>query len=142
MIFISCILAISCKPSKKVQIDGEMKVWHTITLTFNGPETTEYDTINPFTDYRLDIEFTDGSQKINVPGYYAADGDAAHAAFSFDCARLAAPERAGDRTVRGMGGGGFRADPVGGGEGLAGNPVLRDQRLGNGPDCRKRPGAW
>ena len=72
-----CFLAISCKPSKKVQIEGEMKVWHTITLTFDGPETTEYDTTNPFTDYRLDVEFTSDNQKINVPGYYAADGDAA-----------------------------------------------------------------
>ena len=54
-----------------------MKVWHTITFTFNGPETSEYDTINPFTDYRLDVEFTKGNNKIIVPGYYAADGNAA-----------------------------------------------------------------
>ncbi len=72
-----CFIAISCRPSKTVQIDGEMKIWHTITLTFDGPETTEYDTTNPFTDYRLDVGFTDGIRKINVPGYYAADGDAA-----------------------------------------------------------------
>jgi len=76
MIFISCIVAISCKPSKTDHIDGEMKVWHTITFTFDGPVTSEYDTINPFTDYRLDVEFTNSSNKIVVPGYYAADGNA------------------------------------------------------------------
>ena len=55
-----------------------MKVWHTITFTFTGPAASEYDTINPFTDYRLDVEFTKGSQKIIVPGYFAADGKAAN----------------------------------------------------------------
>ena len=54
-----------------------MKIWHTITLTFTGPSVSEYDTVNPFTDYRLDIEFTNGQQKIIVPGYFAADGNAA-----------------------------------------------------------------
>jgi hypothetical protein len=54
-----------------------MKTWHIITFTFAGPGTSEFDTINPFTDYRLDLEFTDGRQKINVPGYFAADGNAA-----------------------------------------------------------------
>jgi hypothetical protein len=77
LIVVLCFLTVSCKQTNKVHIEGEMKVWHTITLTFDGPETTEYDTANPFLDYRLDVEFTDGSQKINVPGYYAADGDAA-----------------------------------------------------------------
>ena len=72
-----CFLAVSCKSPMKVQIEGEMKVWHTITFTFDGPETSEYDTINPFTDYRLDVEFTEGNQKLTIPGYYAADGNAA-----------------------------------------------------------------
>jgi len=53
-----------------------MKEWHSITLTFTGPETSEYDTINPFTDYRLDVEFTGGGKKFIVPGYFAADGNA------------------------------------------------------------------
>ncbi len=67
----------SCVSSTSVQVTGEMKVWHTITFTFNGPASSEYDTINPFTDYRLDIEFSDGRQTIHVPGYFAADGTAA-----------------------------------------------------------------
>jgi hypothetical protein len=67
----------ACNVSHQVQVTGEMKVWHTVTFTFTGPAASEYDTINPFTDYRLDVEFTSGSQKISVPGYYAADGNAA-----------------------------------------------------------------
>jgi hypothetical protein len=77
LIILFCLLAVSCNRSKKVQIEGEMKVWHTITFTFTGPEASEYDTINPFTDYRLDAEFTNGTQKLIVPGYFAADGNAA-----------------------------------------------------------------
>ncbi len=66
----------SCGSSTTVQVTGEAKVWHTITFTFTGPASSEYDTINPFTDFRLDVEFTNGLQKIIVPGYFAADGDA------------------------------------------------------------------
>ena len=67
----------SCVSSSSFQVTGEMKVWHTITFTFTGPESSEFDTINPFTDYRLDVEFTNGKQEIYVPGYFAADGNAA-----------------------------------------------------------------
>ncbi|OFY62565.1 MAG: hypothetical protein A2V64_08550 [Bacteroidetes bacterium RBG_13_43_22] len=65
----------SCTSSSQTEISGEMKAWHTVTLTFRGPNAAEYDTINPFTDYRLDVEFSDGSQKIFIPGYFAADGN-------------------------------------------------------------------
>ncbi|WP_109829875.1 DUF5060 domain-containing protein [Reichenbachiella versicolor] len=63
--------------SYAADISGELKQWHTITLQFKGPETSEYDTLNPFLDYRLDATFTMGDQSITVAGYYAADGDAA-----------------------------------------------------------------
>jgi Domain of unknown function (DUF5060)/Putative collagen-binding domain of a collagenase len=72
------LLVSACNTSDQVRVAGEMKVWHTITFTFPGPAASEYDTINPFTDYRLDVEFTNGSQKIIVPGYFAADGNAAY----------------------------------------------------------------
>ena len=45
----------ACNTSDQVLVTGEIKVWHTITFTFDGHETSEYDTINPFTDYRLDV---------------------------------------------------------------------------------------
>ncbi|MHC4771927.1 MAG: DUF5060 domain-containing protein, partial [Planctomycetota bacterium] len=59
-------------------VEGELKVWHKVTLSFDGPQTSETATPNPFTDFRLDVTFTRPSgQKYAVPGYYAADGDAA-----------------------------------------------------------------
>lgn len=71
------IYATSCRKDPAVLISGEFKEWHTLTLTFAGPETSEYDTVNPFTDYRLNIDFTNGPIKITVPGYFAADGNSA-----------------------------------------------------------------
>lgn len=70
------LLAASCKKEQKARVSGELRVWHDVVLTFNGPEASEFDTINPFTDYRLDVEFSKGERKISVPGYYAADGNA------------------------------------------------------------------
>lgn len=62
-----------------VVITGEMRIWHKITLAFlNGPMTSETATPNPFTDYRLDVTFINGEEKYVVPGYFAADGDAAN----------------------------------------------------------------
>jgi len=57
-------------------------MWHKITLDFSGPVTSETAEPNPFTDYRLDVTFThtsSGKTRV-VPGYYAADGDAANTA--------------------------------------------------------------
>ena len=71
------LLCWNCSDRKAVEITGEMKVWHKMTLTFEGPLTSEYDTLNPFTSYRLDVEFKNGEKSYLVPGYYAADGNAA-----------------------------------------------------------------
>jgi hypothetical protein len=63
-----------------VEISGELKQWHKVTLTLDGPFAHEMDTApNPFTDYNLTVTFTheSGSPKYRVPGYFAADGDAA-----------------------------------------------------------------
>jgi len=70
------ILFSSC--TKKAEINGEMKVWHNITLTFEGPESSETATPNPFTNYRLNVTFKHGDKTYIVPGYYAADGNAAN----------------------------------------------------------------
>ena len=77
VLFAICLSVASCTPASQVKITGDLKTWHTITLTFTGPASSEYDTINPFTDYRLDVEFSNDRQKIIVPGYFAADGNAA-----------------------------------------------------------------
>lgn len=57
-------------------LSGELKKWHRITLTFEGPESFEDSKENPFTNYKLDVTFKQGARSVTVPGYYAADGNA------------------------------------------------------------------
>lgn len=63
-----------------VNLVGELKKWHTVTLTFDGPQTSEMAEPNPFLYYRLDVTFThpESGTTYTVPGYYAADGNAAN----------------------------------------------------------------
>jgi len=63
--------------SQAAEASGELKTWHKITLTFDGPQSSETATPNPFTDYRLTVIFSKGEKHYVVPGYYAADGNAA-----------------------------------------------------------------
>ncbi|MDH7444457.1 carbohydrate-binding protein [Aquimarina sp. 2201CG14-23] len=58
--------------------EGELKRWHKVTLTFNGPNTSETANPNPYSDYRLEVTFThQGSNRsYKVPGYFAACGNA------------------------------------------------------------------
>jgi hypothetical protein len=58
-------------------VSGETKAWHRVTVTFDGPSTSEGATPNPFRDYRLDVTFTKGTRSLRVPGFYAGDGNAA-----------------------------------------------------------------
>ncbi|MBM4157090.1 MAG: DUF5060 domain-containing protein, partial [Lentisphaerae bacterium] len=63
-----------------VVVSGELKQWHKVTLTLDGPYAHERDTQpNPFTDVRLNVTFTheSGAPRYVVPGYFAADGNAA-----------------------------------------------------------------
>ncbi|MGF1452464.1 MAG: DUF5060 domain-containing protein [Opitutales bacterium] len=63
-----------------VKIAGEMRPWHPVTLTLAGPYAKETDTEpNPFLDYRMTVRFVhaSGAPEYFVPGYFAADGDAA-----------------------------------------------------------------
>ena len=59
-------------------VTGERKQWHKVTLTLDGPQSSESADPNPFLDYRLTVTFThaSGSPRYAVPGYFAADGDA------------------------------------------------------------------
>ncbi|MFT7589571.1 MAG: hypothetical protein ACI959_001790 [Limisphaerales bacterium] len=59
------------------ELTGELKQWHGVTLTFDGPSLCEDGSVNPFMDYRLTVTFTDGVKSFIVPGYFAADGNAA-----------------------------------------------------------------
>lgn len=80
-LFAGMALAVSSSVSAlepAVEIDGKLDKWHKVTLTFDGPSSSERATPNPFTDYRLDVTFTGPSgQACVVPGFYAADGQAA-----------------------------------------------------------------
>lgn len=73
--FVSCTSGGNQAPA---DISGELKVWHNITLTFDGPEADEMDENNPFLHYRLVGIFTQGDRSFQIPGYFAADGDAAN----------------------------------------------------------------
>jgi hypothetical protein len=90
-------------------VSGELRQWHKVTLTMDGPRASQYgqtllvvdqasETLaldvrpnagppgrlgfmhpNPFLDYRLTVTFTheSGVPSYAVPGYFAADGNAA-----------------------------------------------------------------
>ena len=51
--------------------------YEVITLDFKGPETSEVAENNPFLNYRLVAEFTNGSEEYQIRGFYDADGNAA-----------------------------------------------------------------
>src|SRR5262249_52950293 len=62
-------------------VSGELKQWHKVTLTFDGPNANETDnTPNPFLDYRMTVTFVheSGAPAYAGPGYFAADGNAAN----------------------------------------------------------------
>lgn len=58
-------------------VTGELKKWHRITVTLDGPEASEQGKPNPFRDYRLLVTFSRGSSRQVVQGFFAADGQAA-----------------------------------------------------------------
>src|SRR5688572_21276331 len=62
----------------EARVDGELRRWHRVTLTFDGAATSEAAAVNPFGDFRLTVTFTHAGsgKKATVPGYYAADGNA------------------------------------------------------------------
>ena len=65
-------------------ISGEMKQWHKVALTIDGPEASEEGDPNPFMGYRLYVTFTHPATGLTyqVPGYFAADGEAANTSAS------------------------------------------------------------
>ena len=85
-VWILLVLASGCalynrRPADPV-VSGELRQWHDVALTFDGPVADEIGDPNPFLDYRLDVAFTKGSRRYVVPGYYAADGNAAETSAS------------------------------------------------------------
>jgi len=66
--------------SKGGVITGVNRVWQTLTIEFPSAVYIEGANPNPFLDRRLDVTFTHvaSGQTLVVPGYFAADGDAAN----------------------------------------------------------------
>jgi hypothetical protein len=80
IVFLVAISALLSHAALAADVSGELKKWHKVSITFDGPQTGENADPNPFMDYRLNVTFThqgSGESKV-VPGYYAADGDAAN----------------------------------------------------------------
>jgi hypothetical protein len=68
-------------PAPPIAVTGELRQWHKVTLTVDGPQTSETAASpNPFTDYRMNVTFTheSGTPAYTVPGYFAGDGNAAN----------------------------------------------------------------
>ena len=83
-LLLSCLTLLLPAMCSAGTVTGELKVWHKVTITFDGPNTNEQATPNPFTDFRLNVTFTGPSGQIYlVPGYYAADGNAANTSADF-----------------------------------------------------------
>ncbi|PKQ62215.1 hypothetical protein BZG02_12920 [Labilibaculum filiforme] len=62
----------------QVSVTGELKQWHKVTLEIVGPQVSETDNPSPFLEYELTGIFTKGAKTYTVPGYFAADGNAAN----------------------------------------------------------------
>ena len=78
VLLISVVIVSSGRVLADIDLSGELMTWHKVTLTMDGPETSERATPNPFMDYRLDVTFTGSNgQAYVVPGFFAADGNAA-----------------------------------------------------------------
>ena len=76
--FAALLIAVASSGLRAQAITGELKRWHAVTLTFDGPAADEAAAApdNPALDYRLDVTFANGATSYTVPGYFAADGDA------------------------------------------------------------------
>jgi len=129
---ISLLFVISCGDKTGV-VSGDLKLWHRVTVTFDGPETSEDTDPNPFRDYRLDLTFRHlptGTSYV-IPGFYAADGNAAESsAESGNKWRVHfAPDREGEWAYAAS----FRTGPdiAMSGERAAGSPLAFDGASGS-----------
>lgn len=79
-LLLAVLLLGACQQELTVDISGELKQWHNVILTLDGPQAHEQDSLpNPFIDYAMEVTFTheSGDPVYVIPGYFAADGNAA-----------------------------------------------------------------
>ena len=72
--FTACFLAVTLTTTAGT-LSGEPAVWHTIAVTFDGPEGGEDDAAT-FWDHRLTVTFSQGDYRYEIPGFFATDGKA------------------------------------------------------------------
>ncbi len=74
------LMAIPATAAPGVTVSGELKRWHKVTITLDGPATSATATPNPFLDLRMDVTFTHAASgtTYRVPGFFDADGNAAN----------------------------------------------------------------
>ena len=73
---VTLLVFVSTNSVWAIAFAGELRKWHNITITLQGPQSSEDADINPFLDYRLNVTFSKGDKRYVVAGYYAADGKA------------------------------------------------------------------
>lgn len=61
--------------AQQVNISGSLRLWEKVIVTIDGPAVDESE--STYRNYRLDVTFSNGSESFKVPGYFAADGNAA-----------------------------------------------------------------
>ena len=71
------ITQLTFSQNNDVKVEGVLKKWQKITLSFKGDTFSESQEDNPFLNYRLNVVFKNKKKTYNVPGFYAADGNAA-----------------------------------------------------------------
>ena len=65
--------------SAHLTLSGELKRWHKVTVDLTGPSASETGSPNAFLDFRFEVTFrhAETGASVIVPGFFAADGDAA-----------------------------------------------------------------
>ena len=76
---VASVLTLAVSPAAPRVEPSRAVRWQTVTVTFDGPESSEGGTPNPFLDYRMSVRFTheaSGYASASA-GFFAADGNAA-----------------------------------------------------------------
>jgi hypothetical protein len=73
-LFVLLVLSIAGCKNQPTKLNAHK--WEKVVLTFHGPESAEDAKQNPFKDFRLNVNFSQGGKSFLVPGFFAADGNA------------------------------------------------------------------
>lgn len=71
------LTAINVQAAPACSVNGSLKAYQPITVECQGPNVGENNSSNPFMNYRMTVTISGGGKTWKVPGYFAADGNAA-----------------------------------------------------------------